>query len=138
MTRLARPFRFYFSHGTVLSMSVRMRHTRSHTRNRRSHHALSAEAVVKDKESGALRLPHRLDETTGMYRGKQVLPKKEMKKKAAHEKEKATAKREHTHEHAVGTREPIHSEKEEKKSTGVLGRLTKGKAKARSGMGGGV
>lgn len=50
-------------------MSVRMRHTRSHTNNRRSHHALSDVATVVDKESGALRLSHRLDETTGMYRG---------------------------------------------------------------------
>lgn len=118
-------------------MSVRMRHTRSHTNNRRSHHALAASAVVKDKESGALRLPHRLDESTGMYRGKQVLPKKEMKKKAEHDKEKTKAKKEHAHEHAAGVKEPIRSEKEEKK-TGVIGRLTKGKAKARSGMGGGA
>lgn len=117
-----------------------MRHTSSHSKNRRSHHALTAGSVVKDKESGALRLPHRLDESTGMYRGKQVLPKKEMKKKADHEKSKAKAKREQAHEHAAGSREPIHSDKEVKgeKKTGVLGRLTKGKAKARSGMGGGA
>lgn len=112
-----------------------MRHTSSHTRNRRSHHALQANTILTDKESGALRLPHRLDETTGMYRGKQIRPMKAVRaeKKDADRKEKA--KREHVH--TEGAREPIHSEKEEKK-TGVLGRMTKGKAKARSGMGGGA
>jgi large subunit ribosomal protein L32 len=114
-----------------------MRHTSSHTKNRRSHHALKADSIVTDKESGALRLPHRLDETTGMYRGKQIIPKKVMKEKVAHDKKVSKAKREHAHEHAEGHKEPIHSEKEEKK-TGLLGRMTKGKAKARSGMGGGV
>ncbi len=115
-----------------------MRHTSSHSKNRRSHHALTAAAAVKDKESGALRLPHRLDETTGMYRGKQILPKKVIKQQEEREEEKAKAKREGSHEHTIGPREQIHSEKEEMKSTGVLGRLTKGKAKARSGMGGGA
>lgn len=119
-------------------MSVRMRHTRSHTNNRRSHHALAENAIVTDKESGKLRLPHRLDESTGMYRGKQVLPKKEMKRRKEHEEEKAKHKHDHDHDHAVGVKEPIHSDKEIKKDTGVLGRLTKGKAKARSGMGGGA
>jgi large subunit ribosomal protein L32 len=78
-------------------MSVRMRHTSSHTRNRRSHHALKSRTIVKDKESGALRMPHRLDETTGMYRGKQIMaPKvakaevKAPKKRAKKEEEKPT------------------------------------------------
>lgn len=118
-------------------MSVRMRHTSSHTKNRRSHHALKATNLVTDKESGALRLPHRLDESTGMYRGKQIVAPKTMKKEMQHDKKKEKAKREHVHEHAEGAREPIHSEKEEKK-TGIMGRLTKGKAKARSGFGGGA
>ncbi len=50
-------------------MSVRMRHTKSHTHNRRSHHALSSIQTVVDAKSNARRLPHRLDETTGEYRG---------------------------------------------------------------------
>lgn len=89
-------------------MSVRMRHTSSHTKNRRSHHALKNRAIVADKESGALRLPHRLDETTGMYRGKLIgKPKKkevEVKdaptavKKAKAKKEKAEEKAEETAE----------------------------------------
>jgi len=72
-----------------------MRHTSAHTKNRRSHHALKNTNIVTDKESGALRLPHRIDETTGMYRGKQIAPAKAVKVK----KEKDT----HTHVHTDGT-----------------------------------
>lgn len=114
-----------------------MRHTRSHTNNRRSHHALSANAVVADKESGALRLPHRLDETTGMYRGKQVLPKKVMKAKKEHEEKVEKAKE--NEDRPEYRNEPIVAEKDKTiESKGLLGRMTKGKAKARSGMGGGA
>lgn len=116
-------------------MSVRMRHTSSHTKNRRSHHALRATNIVSDKESGALRLPHRLDETTGMYRGKQIMAPKAVRAEKAHEAKKEKAKKEHVHEHAEGSKQPIRSEKEDNKS-GLMGRMTKGKAKARSGMGG--
>lgn len=62
-------------------MSVRMRHTSSHSKNRRSHHALADRVVLKDKETGAISLPHRLDETTGMYRGKVIVPVKVKAKK---------------------------------------------------------
>jgi hypothetical protein len=74
-----------------------------------------------------------------MYRGKQVLPKKEMKAKADHDKKIAKGKKEHAHDHVEGAKEPIHVEKvgsTEKK--GLMGRMTLGKAKSRSGMGGGV
>lgn len=120
-------------------MSVRMRHTSSHTKNRRSHHALVEGAIVKDKESGALRLPHRIDETTGMYRGKQIVPKKEVKAEAK-KREARIKEHEHDHEdHAHGAKEPVHVEVVDKKAAkGVIGRMTKGKAKARSGMGGGA
>ncbi len=109
-----------------------MRHTRSHTRNRRSHHALVAASVVTDKESGNLRLPHRLDEATGMYRGKQIVSKKEIKKDEKKKREKAA---EHEHVHAENTN--AKAEKRERKS-GILGKVAggKGKATARSGMGG--
>ena len=53
-------------------MVVRMRHTRSHTKNRRSHHALEKPAVSKD-ESGNFHLRHRLSKTTGMYRGRKII-----------------------------------------------------------------
>lgn len=49
-----------------------MRHTRAHTRNRRSHHALSAPALTVDKEAG-IHLRHRVSPETGMYRGRQVI-----------------------------------------------------------------
>lgn len=116
-------------------MSVRMRHTSSHTKNRRSHHALKNRVIVKDKESGALRLPHRIDESTGMYRGKQILPKKEVKaKKKDHEKRLEA----HKELHEEGVKVPAHIEKEAKPAKkGILGRnIGQGKAKARSGMGG--
>ena len=117
-------------------MSVRMRHTSSHTKNRRSHHALTANSVVKDKESGALRLPHRIDESTGMYRGKQILPKKEVK---AETKKREKRIEEHAHDHVEGTtaKEVVKSD-EKTQGKGLIGRMTTGKAKSRSGFGGGA
>lgn len=118
-----------------------MRHTRSHTRNRRSHHALVDGAVVTDKESGALRLPHRLDESTGMYRGKLIVP--ERKKEVKEEKKRRDKNQEGAANLELGAREPIHEEKHvveetREKKQGLVGRLTKGKAKSRSGFGGGA
>ncbi len=54
-------------------MVNRMRSNRSHTGNRRSHHALKNIAVSKDAKSGAVHLRHRASAVTGMYRGHQVL-----------------------------------------------------------------
>src|SRR4051812_5587393 len=107
-------------------MSVRMRHTRSHTRNRRSHHALSGTNVVTDKETGNLRLPHRIDEKTGMYRGMLIVTKKEAKVKGKTEKkgEKSEVKKANT--------SPKANKKEAKPSKGLLGRLSQGNAKSRS------
>jgi len=82
-------------------MSIRMRHTRGHTGNRRSHHALEATKVVVDKESGNLRLPHHLDEVTGMYRGKQIAPARAARVSKKSVKGVSTAPvAEHKHEHA--------------------------------------
>lgn len=53
-------------------MVVRMRHTRAHTKNRRSHHALSKPALGKD-EAGNPHLRHRLSKMTGTYRGRKVI-----------------------------------------------------------------
>ncbi len=110
-----------------------MRHTSSHSKNRRSHHALVGTNVVTDKTSGKLRLPHRLDETTGMYRGIQIVSKKELKAEAAKDAKKSQHKLEHVH--PEGMNEPVHSEKHgaeeksEKLSQGVLDKGVKGKAK---------
>lgn len=123
-------------------MSVRMRHTRSHTRNRRSHHALVEGAIVKDKESGNLRLPHRIDEATGMYRGKLIVPerKKEVKDD---KKRKSRNKADEEAAHEIGVKDPVHEEKHtveevREKKQGLMGRMTMGKAKSRSGFGGGA
>ena len=61
-------------------MTVRMRHTRAHTKNRRSHHALSAPSVSNEAQDGA-HLRHRVSPITGKYKGEQVLDltKKEIK-----------------------------------------------------------
>jgi large subunit ribosomal protein L32 len=123
-----------------------MRHTSSHTKNRRSHHALTATKVVTDKESGNLRLPHRLDEKTGMYRGKLIVPER---KKELKEDKKRKQSRE-TEDAALGAKDlptgqagPVKEEKhtvveEREKKQGLMGRMTLGKAKSRSGFGGGV
>jgi ribosomal protein L32 len=126
----------------VEHMSVRMRHTSSHSKNRRSHHALVGMNIVADKENGNLRLPHRLDEKTGMYKGVQIVSSKELKKEAQKERKNAAHKREHIH--SEGVKEPVHTEKHtakeksDKQSQGLLGRMVTGRAKARSGMGGGT
>ena len=117
-------------------MSIRMRHTRGHTNNRRSHHALVGINVIKDKESGNLRLPHRLDEATGMYRGKQIAAPRAVQVHAPKVKGPSTnSPVEHIHEHAHAE----HANAEAKSSKGIAGKVaTGGRPKARSGFGGGV
>jgi ribosomal protein L32 len=50
-----------------------MRHTRSHTKNRRSHHKIKNQPIVVDGATGVPHLRHRVCVQTGTYRGKQVL-----------------------------------------------------------------
>ena len=70
-------------------MVVRMRSNRSHTGNRRSHHALKNIALSKDAKSGVVHLRHRASAVTGTYRGHQIvdvakrLVRKDKKAKAA-------------------------------------------------------
>ena len=45
--------------------------------NRRSHDALAAPTYVEDKDSGELRRPHHIDLKTGMYRGRQVIVRRD-------------------------------------------------------------
>jgi len=107
-------------------MSIRMRHTSAHTKNRRSHHALKSMNVLKD-EKGSLRLPHRVDEATGLYRGKQIFTVKA--KKVAGERVRVVA---HPKDH-VHDSEPA---KQEKKS--VVEKVSALRPRSRSGMGGGA
>ena len=104
-----------------------MRHTRGHTGNRRSHHALTGIKVIKDKESGNLRLPHHIDEVTGMYRGNKIFTPVVKKEKVLK-----------THEHTHG---PSASEVENKTEgkKGIMGKIAAAaRPRSRSGMGGGV
>ncbi len=54
-------------------MSVRMRHTRAHTANRRSHHALKEARLSKCEKCSAMHLRHRMCAQCGSYRGKEVV-----------------------------------------------------------------
>lgn len=54
-------------------MVVRMRHTRSHTANRRSHHALQAPALAICTNCGAKHRPHHMCLVCGYYKGRMVV-----------------------------------------------------------------
>ena len=59
-------------------MAVPKRKTSPSKRNmRRSHDSIKNINIIEDKESGEPRLSHRIDLSTGIYNGRQVLePKK--------------------------------------------------------------
>ena len=54
-------------------MVVRMRANRSHTGNRRSHHALTGPRISIDAKTGIPHQRHRVCLETGNYRGMQIL-----------------------------------------------------------------
>jgi len=73
-------------------MVIRMRATRGHRDNRRSHFALGAPRLTVCKDCGASALRHRVCTTCGKYKGSQVLnvhAKIEKKAKKTKEREKA-------------------------------------------------
>ena len=73
-------------------MVVRMRSTKSHRNNRRSHDSLSSPAVTMDKNTNVPHLRHRASLVTGKYRGRQVLDIQA--KIAKHAKKEKEAKKE--------------------------------------------
>lgn len=50
-----------------------MRHTRAHTGNRRSHHAIKAANLSKCSHCGELHRPHHMCLNCGYYNGRQVM-----------------------------------------------------------------
>ena len=79
-------------------MVVRMRHTRAHTANRRSHHALKARGFAYCENCKAAKISHAACRACGFYRGKKVIDlvkkteKKQKKAKKETKKESASAK----------------------------------------------
>lgn len=54
-------------------MVIRMRHTRAHTKNRRSHHALKAPTLAVCSNCEAKHRPHHMCLECGFYKGKMVV-----------------------------------------------------------------
>ena len=62
------------------TMAVPKRKTSKSKRNmRRSHDSILSINIIEDKDSGEPRLSHKMDLSTGMYNGKQIIKKKESK-----------------------------------------------------------
>ena len=71
-------------------MVIRMRHTKSHTKNRRSHHALVSTSFAKCTNCAHPKKRHTVCANCGFYRGKKVLDLvKKIEKKQARVKAKA-------------------------------------------------
>ena len=63
-------------------MAVPKRKTSVSKRNmRRSHDSIKSLNIVEDKDSGEPRISHRIDLSTGMYNGRQILKQKSAKEK---------------------------------------------------------
>tara|TARA_Y100000590_G_C15589376_1_gene965421 strand:+ start:916 stop:1110 length:195 start_codon:yes stop_codon:yes gene_type:complete len=61
-------------------MAVPKRKTSKSKRNmRRSHDSIRNLNIILDKDSGEPKLSHKIDLSTGMYKGNQILIKKEKK-----------------------------------------------------------
>ncbi len=72
-------------------MVIRMRHTRGHTANRRSHHALKTPTLSACQNCGAKHRPHHMCLDCGFYNGKMVV---DMKAKKEAREARMSAKRE--------------------------------------------
>ena len=77
-------FSLYFAI-VLATMVIRMRHTRAHTKNRRSHHALKAPTLAVCSNCEAKHRPHHMCLECGFYNGKMVVDMT-AKKKAREER----------------------------------------------------
>lgn len=82
-----------------------MRHTRAHTANRRSHHALKAANLTACENCEAKHRPHHMCQECGFYKGRQVLDLKAAQEKRAArmaaKREALNAEPEEEHEHSA-------------------------------------
>lgn len=94
-----------------------MRHTRSHTKNRRSHHALKAPTLAVCSNCEAQHRPHHMCLECGFYKGKMVVDMS-AKKKARTERldAKKTAIKEQAEQFAPET-DPTEDEAKEETET---------------------
>ena len=91
-------------------MVVRMRHTRAHTANRRSHHGLDESRFTTCKDCGAKHLMHRVCTSCGKYRGRVII---DVLKKKVRASKKAEARK--GVKEAAAKPEPKKEKKAEKK-----------------------
>lgn len=68
-----------------------MRHTRGHTRNRRSHHALKATGVMLCETCGMPKRKHTICAQCGGYKGKNIIDNKAKNDRKAVKREKVKA-----------------------------------------------
>ena len=101
-------------------MSVRMRHTREHTANRRSHHALSEPRLSTCSNCSEKHPRHKMCENCGQYKGRQVVDvaSKQAKRAAriSAKKESVTGEKVPTEGHTETVEEVAADKKTEKKS----------------------
>ena len=62
-------------------MVIRMRHTRAHTKNRRSHHGLKDQNLSKCSHCGEAHRPHHMCLECGYYNGRLIMDMKAEKEK---------------------------------------------------------
>ena len=97
---------FYYLRILGSTMVVHMRHTKGHTGNRRSHHALKEASFATCADCGAKHLMHRVCMQCGKYRGRVVV---DVTKKAVKAAKKAEAKKP-----VAAAPEPVKKEKAKK------------------------
>ena len=92
-------------------MVIRMRHTRAHTANRRSHHALKAPTLAVCSTCGAKHRPHHACLECGFYKGRMVVDMA-TKKKAREERLQAKRDMINADQAEAGTNELAQAEPE--------------------------